>query len=92
LRLQPENVEINNDLGACLVNSGRAAEAIPYFEAALRLKPDSADAHYNLALALSQTPGRVRDAIPQYEAVLRLRPDYRVAQQGLELVRKKLGN
>ena len=65
--------------------------AIPYFEAAVRLKPGSADAHFNLGLALSQIPGRATDAVPQYEAALRLRPDYRAAQQNLVQLLMKLG-
>jgi Tfp pilus assembly protein PilF len=61
-------------LAYCLLNSGRAAEAIPYYEAVVRLKPDSADAHANLALAFSRS-GRVGEAITQFQAALRMQPD-----------------
>ena len=58
LRINPDYAEANNNLGACLMNTGRMRTPFPHFEAALRLKPDSADAHYNLGLALSQISGR----------------------------------
>jgi tetratricopeptide (TPR) repeat protein len=72
------------------LNHGHAAEATPYFEAAVRLRPDSADAHFNLGLALSQNSDRAADAIAQYEAALRLRPDYRAAEQNLTRLLMKL--
>jgi len=43
--------------------SGRQAEAIAEFQAALRIRPSYADARNNLARALAQTPGRLEDAI-----------------------------
>jgi tetratricopeptide (TPR) repeat protein len=75
LRINPDDVETDANLGFCLMQSGRPTDAIPYFEAVLRANPDSAEAHNNLGLALSQTPGRDADAIPHFEAVLRAQPD-----------------
>jgi tetratricopeptide (TPR) repeat protein len=45
-------------------------------EAALQIKPDYAEAHNNLGIALSFTPGRLQDAIAEYRAALRIRPDH----------------
>jgi tetratricopeptide (TPR) repeat protein len=90
LRTRP-NAETNNDLGACLLNTGRFAEAIPYFEEAVRLKPDSADSHLNLALALSKIPARSADVIPQYEAALRANPDSAAAHRSLGLLLARRG-
>jgi tetratricopeptide (TPR) repeat protein len=60
------------------------------YEAALRIRPDYAEAHNNLANLLSQIPGRVPDAIAQYEAALRLRPDYAEAHYDLGVVLSRL--
>jgi tetratricopeptide (TPR) repeat protein len=68
----------HNNLGAELLdlNSPAAvAEAAGHFEAALRIKPDHATAHYNLGNALAAMPGRLNDAITHYEEALRLKPN-----------------
>jgi tetratricopeptide (TPR) repeat protein len=41
----------------------------------LRIDPNSADAHVNLGIALSEIPGRKPEAIRHLEAALRLKPD-----------------
>jgi tetratricopeptide (TPR) repeat protein len=60
-------------------------DAIAQFQAALRIDPDYAEAHYNLGNALSQLPGRLPDAIAQSEAVLRLEPGDASAHSNLGL-------
>jgi tetratricopeptide (TPR) repeat protein len=50
-------------------------EAIAHFQAALRLRPDYADAHYNLGIALANRPGSMPEALKHLEAALKLRPD-----------------
>jgi tetratricopeptide (TPR) repeat protein len=72
-----------NNLGMHFMIAQRSADAIPHFEAAVRISPDYADAHNNLGFVLSQTPDRIPDAIKQYEAALRLKPDYAEAHNGL---------
>ena len=57
-----------------MLQTGRTQEAIGHFEEALRINPDSADAHYNLGAALARL-GRVPEAIAQYEQALRIKPD-----------------
>ena len=44
-------------------------------QATLRIDPDFAGAHVNLANVLAQMPGRLSDAIAEYQAALRIRPD-----------------
>ena len=43
------------------------------FQTALRLRPDFADAHFNLAGAFERA-GRTQEAIREYQNVLRLQP------------------
>ena len=51
LQLQPDLVEAHANLGNVLLLSGRAREAIPAYEAALRLRPGDAGLLENLAAA-----------------------------------------
>ena len=48
----------------------------------MRIRPDSAEAHNDLAIALVQQ-GSMTEAIKQYEQALQLKPDYPSAQNGL---------
>jgi tetratricopeptide (TPR) repeat protein len=59
---------------------GRMPEAIAEYQAALRIDPDFAEAHVNLAGTLARTPGRLAEAIAEYEAALRIRPDPELRQ------------
>jgi len=74
----PECWMAHNNLGAELLDlssPSAVAEAAGHFEAALRIKPDHATAHYNLGNALAAMPGRLNDAITHYEEALRLKPN-----------------
>jgi cytochrome c-type biogenesis protein CcmH/NrfG len=42
---------------------------------ALRLKPDSIEAHYNLGKTLETMPGRINDAVAEFGEALRIEPD-----------------
>ena len=63
-------------------------EAIRQFQETLRRKPDYAEAHYNLGLALGKQ-GQTAAAIRQYEEALRLKPDYPSARDHLARAREK---
>jgi tetratricopeptide (TPR) repeat protein len=69
-------------LGNALLREGKLQEAIGHFEQALRIKPDFADAHYNLGVAL-ETLGRTQEAIQHYKQALRIKPDFTQAQNAL---------
>ena len=66
--------QIHNNQGAALMQLGRAAEAVPLFQAALGLQPDNADAHHNLATAFKAT-GMLTEAVAQYEMCLARSPE-----------------
>ena len=54
-----------------LAGAGRLDEAIAHYEQALRLAPDFAEAHSDLALALRQA-GRMSEADAHYQEATRL--------------------
>jgi spermidine synthase len=65
-----------------LKQAGRIAEAIAHYEQALRSKPDYAEAHYNLGVALVRL-GRLPEAMGHWEQALRSKPDYAEAENNL---------
>jgi len=70
--------------------AGRIDDAILLYERALFLKPDHADAHNNLGVALAAT-GRFDDAAAHYERALVLKPDHADAHSNLGIVRLRQG-
>jgi tetratricopeptide (TPR) repeat protein len=52
LRINPNLVDVRNDMGVALASDGRLEEAIEQYRAALAVKPDFAIARKNLELAL----------------------------------------
>ena len=70
-----ENFAAYNLLGAALIRQNQYDEAVDQFRKALKLQPNSADAHGNLAVAL-QRHGRRDEAIEHYQLALHLRPRY----------------
>jgi tetratricopeptide (TPR) repeat protein len=59
-------------------------EAIAEFQAAIRLNPNLAQAHFDLAAAYAQTPGRMQDAVAECQTALRLNPDFAPATELLQ--------
>jgi tetratricopeptide (TPR) repeat protein len=60
IALQPDNAELQNNLGWMLLQNGRADEAIPCFQSALKLQPEPALAKFasnNLAIAILRKSG-----------------------------------
>jgi tetratricopeptide (TPR) repeat protein len=62
-----------NNLGAALSRRGRVSEAIAHFQAALKIKPEYADAHYNMGYALARQ-GKLDEGIYHFSEALRIRP------------------
>jgi Flp pilus assembly protein TadD len=61
-------------VGLACAKQGRPAEAAAAFSAALRIKPDDAEAHSHLAAALA-SQHRTREAVWHYREALKLAPD-----------------
>jgi len=74
LRFDSQNPTILNYYAATLVRSGKAAEALPYAERAVRLAPDSPDTLTVLGYAQFASD-HSRDAIRSWRRSLSLRPD-----------------
>ena len=79
---RPDNPRAQGQLGNALTLAGRAAEALPHFEAAVQLDPRNASAHANLATALFSA-GRAAEAIPHYRTALQLDPGLPMAEANL---------
>jgi tetratricopeptide (TPR) repeat protein len=94
--LDPISPDLRISLGGVYYSLGRFDEAIRVFELAVLSKPDLANAHYNLGLALKEK-GQVDDAIDQINAVLSLvdkdSQDYQIAKTELDnLEKNKVSN
>lgn len=77
------NVLAEYDLATYLArDKGRYDEAIPHFEAALRVEPGKFDAQNNLGMTFYMK-GDCASAIPHFEAALRIKPEYLDASHNL---------
>ena len=76
-------------LAGALFEEGRTDEAIAYYQRALEISPNVAEARVNLANALLQT-GQVDAAIEQFQKALAIKPGYSLAHYnfGIALVAK----
>ena len=84
LAKNPDSWMAHNQLGNVLVRTGRAQEAIPEYEAALRLRPDIAEPHLSHGVALIQSDrSRIYEAITEFETALRINPKWAEAHVDL---------
>jgi protein O-mannosyl-transferase len=90
LRINPNDAEADNDMGATFIALGKADEAILHFRKALRSKPNLANSHYGLGYALF-LQGKLDEAINEYQAALRLKPEYEAARRDLDKARTLKG-
>ena len=74
VRSEPDLWEAHFNLGLAYAQlPGRAADAIGEFQIALRMKPDSALAHFHLGNTLHKL-GRLPEAVAEYQASIKLDP------------------
>ena len=79
---RPDNARALKGLGVALDHAGRAVEAIPYDETALRHDPGDVELIDNLGVALEHA-GRNAEAIRRYGEALRLKPGFPEAHSNL---------
>ncbi len=89
--IHPRHAALRNDLGNALASLGRAAEALPHFTAALRLRPDIPEIYNNLGNAFAAL-GRYMEAVSSFRAGLALRPDLAALHNNLGSALKSLGD
>jgi tetratricopeptide (TPR) repeat protein len=89
LRINPNFIEVHNNLGAALLDLEGCEAAIPHFEAAARAQSSNAVASYNLG-GCQMTGGNYEAAIPYFEAAIRARPDYAEAHYSLAVCLSKI--
>jgi protein O-GlcNAc transferase len=65
-----------------IASRDRFDEAMANFRKALEIKPNYAEAHYHMGLALADK-GRLADAIASYRKALTIKPDYAEARKHL---------
>jgi Flp pilus assembly protein TadD len=85
LRLEPENFAALSNLGNLMYDQGlgRLDDALDLYERAVLLRPDSAEAHNNLARAALQAG--LAGAEHHFREAVRLKPDYLQGWEGLGL-------
>jgi len=84
------NYLILNNYGIALAQEGRLDEAILQYQEALRIWPNSANAHVNMGAALAHQ-GKYAEAIGHYNEALRRIPDYALAHGNLGKALASLG-
>ena len=72
---RPTNPRAENNLGNALLKAGRAADAMPHFEQAIKLSPTYADAHNNRGVVLLQLH-KPQDALVEFRRAVELKNDY----------------
>ncbi|PYQ47055.1 MAG: hypothetical protein DMF78_24750 [Acidobacteria bacterium] len=73
LALKPADNDVRVDLGACLLNLGRAPDALAEFDQALQKDPGHKKALFNKGLALMQA-GRAKEAVAVWDGLLKRYP------------------
>ncbi|MDP7186019.1 MAG: sulfotransferase [Paracoccaceae bacterium] len=90
LRTYPNNILLLNMGGVANLGLGRPAVAREMLNLALALKPDYADAHQNLGLALQQT-GMPEAALESFERAVKFNPGFAKAYDNIGSMHQYFG-
>ncbi|AII85970.1 tetratricopeptide repeat protein [Planktomarina temperata] len=86
----PQSAILFNIQGAVLQGLRQLDASIEAYNKALAIKPDNADAYYNMGNAL-QEQGKLEEAIEAYNKALSLKPDYAEAYNNMGNALKEQG-
>ena len=89
-RVEGERGRLPLQPGQCVAGPGKPDEAVACYRRALELKPDYAEAHNNLGVALKDQ-GKLDEAVACYRRALELKPDYAEAHNNLGTALKDQG-
>src|SRR6266403_1816247 len=85
VRKNPAEWSAYNNLASLLLERGRPAEAVPFLERSLALRPDVPEVHHTMADAWLRL-GRRDEARAEYARALAVAPGYAPAHNGLGLL------
>ena len=85
-----KSLTLCNLMGASAAQTGQLDEAILAFKSAIIIKPDYAEAHYNMAKVLREQ-GSLEEAIKAYNKALSIKPDYAKAHNNIGNILKDQG-
>ena len=86
----PEEPVLYNFKGTCFYSLKQYNKAVDCYQKAIKINPDYAEAHYNLANVFHEI-GRIDAAIKGYEQATHFKPDYPEAFNNLGLVFQEIG-
>ena len=86
----PNEPILFNIKGACFKALGHLNDAVKAYEAALVIKPDYAEVHYNLGVALKDLLN-LEGAVKSYRNAITINPHYPAAHNNLGTTLKELG-
>jgi tetratricopeptide (TPR) repeat protein len=89
LVIQPDYIEVHNNLGNTLNLLGQTDEALNSYKQALSINPDYADAHNNLGI-IHHEMGQLDEAIKCYEKTIDINPENAEAHNNLGVTLNKL--
>lgn len=87
----PKACDVWNLMGASAAQIGQLDQAILAFKRVLAIKPDYADASYNIGKVLKQQ-GKLEEAIQAFNKALTIKPDYADAYYNMGNALKERGN
>jgi tetratricopeptide (TPR) repeat protein len=77
-----KDIDLHNIQGATNAALGKYDAAIESYKQAIKIRPDYADAYYNMGISL-QDQGNLGEAIDSYKQAIKIKPDYAEAYSNM---------